>query len=164
MPKQSATTTKKKPRRRKPIEEYCTYLIEILSWKMCYSISENSGKKLSPGPYSEYSAIEICGKVIEPPNIAGREIDCTLYSNREHDVRLNHPEDNNDDRYALVGSITARKDYCSFTGWVPASMLLPIGQMVLAREFRYLDLHGKTLFRNEASIRNITLIKEPETE
>jgi len=164
MPSKNATTPKTNKRRRKSVEEYCTYLIEILSWKIRYSLSENRGKKFNPGPYSEYSAIEIIGKVLEPTKIAGREIDCTIYGQRDHDIRLNHPEDYDDDRHSLVGHISAGKRYCRFTGWVPASMLLPIGQMVLAKEFRYFDLMGRTLFRNEAHIHNISIIKEPEID
>ncbi len=164
MAQQIAASVKKKKRKRKQVEEYCSYVIEILSWELRYSISENRNKKLYPGPYSEYSSIEMTGKVIEPPKIADREIQCTLYGSREHDVRLNHPEDYTEERYALVGSITAGKKYCSFTGWVPASVLFPIGQMVIAKEFRHLDLLGKPLFRNYANIHNIVLIKEPEVD
>lgn len=164
MPRQNASQAIKKKRRRKPAEEYCSYLIEIISAKVRYSIAENRSKKLRPGPYSEYPAIEIIGRGVKPSKIAGREIDCTIYGSREQDVRLNHPEDFVDDRYALIGNMTVRKDYCGFTCWVPASTLLPIGQLILAKELRYFDLMGNVLFRNYANIHDITIIKEPEAD
>ena len=164
MPVQKKKTKKTKKGRRTVIEGYCSYLIEILKAKVRYSLSENRDKKFSVGTYSEYSAIEIIGNVLEPPKLAGREINCTLYGDRGHDARLNNPEKYADDRYALVGHITAKKDYCSFTGWLPASMLFPIGQMILAKELRYFDLLGKPLFRNEANIHNVSIINEPEVD
>lgn len=164
MPRQATNQAKKKKQKRKSTEEYCSYLIEILNAKVRYSISENRGRKLSPGPYSEYSALEIIGRVVEPLKIAGREIDCTIYGSRDQDIRLNHPEKYDDDRYALIGNINARKDYCGFTGWVPASVLLPVGQLILAKELRYFDLMGKPLYRNYANIHHMSIIKETEAD
>lgn len=164
MPRQGIAPVKKKKKARKQVEQYCTYLIEILSCKTQYAISENRGKRFTPGPYSEYIAIEMAGIVLEPDKITNRTIECIIYGERDRDIKLNDPHDDQDDTYALIGHLTARKDYCGFTGWIPASMLLPIAQLIIAKELRYLDLMGKPLFRNYASIHNLSLIKELEAD
>lgn len=164
MPRQGNAPVKKKKKTRKQVEQYCTYLIEILSCKTQYAISENRGKKFTAGPYSEYIAIEMVGKVLEPDKISNRTINCMIYGERDHDIKLNNPDNHHDDTYALIGHLTAKKAYCGFTGWLPASMLLPIAQLIIAKELRYLDLLGKPLFRNDAPIHNLTLIKELEAE
>jgi hypothetical protein len=55
-------------------------------------------------------------QVLEPGKIATRSIDCIIYGDREHDKKLNNPDGYQDDTHALIGHLTARKDYCGFTG------------------------------------------------
>jgi hypothetical protein len=43
-------------------------------------------------------------------------------------------------------------------------MLLPIAQLVIIKELRYLDLLGRPLFQNDASIYNLAMIKELEAD
>lgn len=162
MPTAKAAPVKKKKKLHRPQEEYCTYLIEITDFNVRYSFSLNRGKRWNPGPYSEYSAIQIIGKLHEPAKILGREIKCTIYGSREHDRKLNEPEKYDGENDSLVGYVTAGKDYCGFTSWVPSSIIFGIGQMIQTKEFQFLELHGKPLFRNEANIHDITFTKEPE--
>jgi len=164
MPQQGRGSASKKSKARRHVEEYCFYTIEILGCSTRYEISENRGRRSDPGPYSELVMVKLSGKVLEPEKISNRTICCTLYGHREHDMKLNYPHDYLDDTRSLIGHLTARKDYCGFTGWLPSSMLLSISLLIAARELRYLDLLGKPLFRNEAPIHNISIFKELESD
>ena len=112
------TTRKPKStsRRKSPPIQYCTYMLEVLDRKVRYSFSTNRDRVRTPGPYSEYAAIEITGKLILPEKHAETIIECTIYGRRDYDEFISKPNDFDKIQSGLVGMINISKDYSNFYG------------------------------------------------
>lgn len=151
-------------RRKQPPAQYCTYMLDISDWKVRYSYSTNRDRSRTPGPYSEYSAIEITGKLILPEKHSGVVVECIIYGRREYDAYVSDPDKFDNVRSGSVGTLNIRKDYSSFYGWVPFSAFPMIASLLATKDFRYLQLYGTLLKYRSASIVSLDLRKDYDPE
>ncbi|MHC1698987.1 MAG: hypothetical protein AB9919_13195 [Geobacteraceae bacterium] len=151
-------TKRKLPAKRR--EEYSSYIIEITNSEMSYSFSLNKYKKLESGPHSEYMIMEFTGNVLCPAKIAGRTMKCRIRGDRENVAQLKDPNKYADYAPRLVGFIEVRKERADFYGWIPFGVLPHIYQYSQSGGIRFLNLHGTTLYRNNADIHSIGFQKD----
>lgn len=154
----------KSVRRRKPQNEYCTYMIEVMDWDARYSFSVNRDRTRTPGPYSEYSSIEIKGKLLLPEKHAGTEIECTVYGKREYDEYIWKPVQSDRIESGSVGMINIRKDYSHMFGWVPFTAFPMVANLLATGDFRYLQLFGTILKYRTASVVSLDFRKDFDPE
>lgn len=151
-------------RRTPPPIQYCTYMIEVIDWKVRYSFSTNRNRPRTLGPYSEYSAIDITGKLILPEKNSETVIEGNIYGRREYDPYISSPEEYDKVDSHSVGIINIRKDYSSFWGWVPFTAFPLIANMFATKDFNYLQLFGEPLKYRSASIYSLDLRKDYDPE
>jgi len=139
-------------------------MIEVLDRKVRYSFSTNRDRVRTPGPYSEYAAIEITGKLILPEKHAETIIECIIYGRRDYDEFISKPNDFDKIQSGLVGMINISKDYSNFYGWVPFSTFPMIANMLATEDIKYLQLTGTPLKYRSANVVSLGLRKDYDPE
>jgi len=73
----------RRKKRRKIVDEYCSYIVEIKDWGVTYSHGLNSTPKLFPGQYSEHLDLCIKGLFHMPEKYSAKEVRLTFIGDRE---------------------------------------------------------------------------------
>lgn len=141
-------TNKRKPGR--PRVERVQHIIEIEDWDFDYLFGLGEAK-LDHGPYFDCRHLRIRGTVLRPSTKASHaEIVC--FPRKE----LNESEVDTAVQPKAVGYITNRgKDY-SANLHLPAEMLVPVLQMLIAKRYRYIVIEASPSFRGESTVRHFT--------
>jgi hypothetical protein len=75
-------TSKRKKKRARKTEEYCSYVVEITDWGLANSFSMNWNEKLFDGPYFETLNLEVNGLIRTTVKYACRSIHATFLGDR----------------------------------------------------------------------------------
>lgn len=154
-PTKKQTTKKAQPKR--PKEEYCTFVVEVIEWELPYSFSIHHDSKHYPSPYTEYLHLQIKGIIREPKKHGGIEIDLTFIGDRSIVPEINNLS--SDGKPNRVGTIIMRGKYRHYSGSLPFDSLQVIAPMLESKRLKFIELHGFSPYRGEAAIRSINFFK-----
>ena len=155
---------KKKAKRRRAVDEYYTYIVEITDWELTYLYSLNEDK-YAIYPYSEYLHLEVKGIIRKPEKYAGLELSSTFMGDRE-----SIPHENNrslTERKPIgVGGLTLRGKYRQFLGPLPYDSIPVIASMLDSRQIQFFHLYGLKPYRGHATIKDIYFFRnlDPDEE
>lgn len=164
--KTQATPTKKqttkKARSKRPKEDYCTFVVEVIDWELTYLFSINHDLKYRPTPYEEYLHLDIKGILREPKQFDNKGIDVTFMGDRNMIPYINNPDA--DIKPRSLGSVKIRGEHRQFIGSLPHDSLPLIAPMLESKRIRFFHLHGSSLHRCTASINSIHFFKDFDPE
>ena len=152
----------KKKHIKKPIEEYATFIVEVIDWELPYSFSLNHNDKHFPSPYSEYLHLHVNGILREPKKHGGKAIDLTFIGDRSIVPEINNRSSIN--KPNRVGTIIMRGDNRHFIGSLPFDSLQVIAPMLESKRLRFIQLHGLSPYRSHAATRSIHFFKDYDPE
>jgi hypothetical protein len=155
---------RKKAKRRRVVDEYCTYIVEITDWDLTYLYSLDEDK-YATYPYSEYLNLEVRGIIREPEKYAGLEMSSTFMGKRE--LILHENNRSFTERKPIgVGGLTLRGKYRQFLGSLPYDSIPVIASMLDSKRIQYFHLHGLKPHYGHATIKSIYFFRnlDPEEE
>lgn len=155
-PTKKQTGRKALPRR--PKEEYCTFVVEVMDWELPYSFSLNHDSKHFPSPYSEHLHLQVKGILREPKKLDGKEIVLTFIGERDIIPEINNQSSAN--KPNRVGTLILRGENRHFIGSLPFDSLQVIAPMLESKRLRYVQLHGLSPNRGRAATRSINFFKD----
>ena len=159
---QTKKQTVKNARPKRPKEEYCTFVVEVIEWELPYLFSIHHDSKHYPSPYTEYLHLQVKGIIREPKKHGGKEIDLTFIGDRSIVPEINNLS--SDSKPNRVGTINIRGEYRRFIGSIPFDSLQVIAPMLESKRLRFLELHGLSLYRGEAVTKSIRFFKDYDPE
>jgi len=159
---QTREKTAKKTRPKRPKEEYCTFVVEVIEWELSYLFSINLFSKHRQTPYEEYLHLNIKGMLREPKKFDGMEIDVTFMGDRNMMPDINNPA--SAVKPISLGSVKIRGEHRQFIGSLPHDSLPLIAPMLESKRIRFFHLHGSSLHRCTASINSIHFFKDFDPE
>jgi hypothetical protein len=159
------TTNKKKTasKRGRLREEYSSYPVEVIDWEISYSLSLPGNKKLEPTPFWEHLSLKIDGNILHPQKLAGKSINLHIIGDRRDTDVMEHP-DKYDFEPNRVGTLTARGDKIDYLGSIPFDAFSILATLLSAGKIRIVNLHGKVLYRGNASITSISFNRDFDPE
>lgn len=140
-------------------QEYCSYLIEIESWEMPYSLSIGKIGRLNEGPLWEHASIKIIGNFIYPQKLVGKEVQAYIIGDRQYTQVLLNPNNFQDYEPLGIGSLTVWGENREYLGSLPLDVFSQIATLLDVGGYRYLDLHGHVLYRGKAKITSLRFEK-----
>jgi hypothetical protein len=148
MATQTTPARKKRKIGRRRIERV-QHVIEIEDWRWEYmfGLDETSFRE---GPYFDYRHLEIKGKLLRPTSINAATAEVTCFPN----YRLSESGDRSKHQPKNVGAISHRGKEYSANLHIPADVLGPLLQMMIAGKYRFIVIEAEKSFRGEALIRN----------
>jgi hypothetical protein len=155
----------KKPRnlRKKVLEEYGSYIIEVADWETSYSFTINRDERLFTGSYREHLHLEIKGILRYPFKFDGKDIRVLLLGDRKLTSHL-AAEEYLKPQPVSVGSITIRGQHREYTGSLPFDVVPVVSSLLQAKQVRFISMSGKALFRGSASINWINFMRDFDPE
>ncbi len=159
---QAKKQTAKKARPKKPKEDYCTFVVEVIDLELTYLFSINHDQKYRPTPYEEYLHLDIKGILREPKKYDGKEIDVTFMGDRNMIPDINNPASTI--KPISLGFLKIRGDHRQFIGSIPQDSLPLIAPMLESKRIRFFHLHGSSLHHCTASIKSIHFFKDFDPE
>jgi hypothetical protein len=127
---------RKKKRRRAPREEFVAYVVEITGWDWGYSLSLDTSKD-PDDPYHEFRHLQITGKMLRPAGLKTDQVEISLLPT------LSMSEERRKDYKPIaVGSPDTYPDMIRGRVGIPADVLSPILQLLIAKELRFLLMTG----------------------
>ncbi len=154
--------TTKKARTKRPKEDYCTFVVEVIDWELTYLFSISHDLKYRPTPYEEYLHLDIKGILREPKKFDGKEIDVTFMGDRNMIPDINNPASTI--KPISLGSLKVRGEHRRFIGSIPQDSLPLIAPMLESKRIKFFHLHGSSLHRCTASIKSIHFFKDFDPE
>ena len=143
---------KKKKRRRAPPEEFVEYVVEITDWDWGYSLSLNTGKYRDEDPYHEFRHLQITGKLLRPAGLKTDAVQVSLLPSSEMSE-----ERRKDYKPIALGALDLYPDMIKGSIGIPADVLAPILQMLIARELKFILLTGSKLRYRSARLTGLRL-------
>lgn len=149
----------RKPRRP---DEWESYYGEIVDWNVDYSLRVGRLDRY-PQPYNEYLALEVALRLHKPDRLVGQDIEMTILGRREADRELN-AEQHGEFLPLVVGTLTVRGERRSYLGSLPYTAIMGLLPALESRRIRMVVLHGKRLYRGEAQITSMSLVREVDPD
>jgi len=127
-------------KKKTPVRENDFYVIEINDWKHSYSFSLNDNERLKdlfgPGLYREHKRLELCGILLEPQKVAGKDLVVNLFGSRDMVRVLEKPEDFPHATAKAVGGLTVRGKTREYYGSIPLDMYTVIASLLAAEKVK----------------------------
>jgi hypothetical protein len=145
---------RKKKRRRAPREEFVEYVVEITAWDWGYSLSLNAstGKYRDDDPYLEFRHLQITGKLLRPTGLKTDRVEVSLLPSNDMSE-----ERRKDYKPLALGGLEAYPDRMTASLGIPADVLSPILQMLIAKQCRFMLLRGTKFRYRSARLTGIRL-------
>jgi hypothetical protein len=102
------------------------------------------------GPYFDFRHLNIKGKLLRPTSINAATAEVTCFP----DYRLSESGRRSTHQEKAVGMISHRGNNYSATLHMPADVLGPILQMMIAGKYRYVLMEAEKSYRGEALVRH----------
>jgi hypothetical protein len=152
---------RKATRRRKPPEEIVDYIVEIESWDFSYWLALNTLRD-PLDPYHEHRGLQIKGRLLQPTGLKTDRAEVSLFpsSNLQEERRK-------DLKPIAVGGLESYAEKIDGHVGIPADMLGPILQMLIASRFKFIVMRGSTFRYRSArliSYRLDTKLEEDDLE
>jgi hypothetical protein len=156
------TTTKRRPtRRRRPAEEWGSFLFEIEKAHPHYSFG--NGSRFDRTAFSEHFHPEWDAVCIAPEKFKGRKTRFTIIGDRS-DERDLWEQKLADENHSGVGTLTFRGERSEYLGSVPFDALWNVVHATISGGLRFIYLHGAALRRGTARMTSIGFYEEFDVE
>ena len=142
---------RKKSRHRNPRAEFISYVLEIKEWDWSFSFGVNV-RQDRDGPYFDFRHLHLRGTLIRPTRIKAERAELTFLP--DHDLKEDKRERHEP---KCVGSLQLYRGHLMGLLSIPADVLSPVLQMMIADRFRFAVLHGERLRYGRALIRSYRL-------
>lgn len=156
LPKRPKAKAKRKPGR--PRIERTQHIVEIERWDWDYMFMIDE-TKFRTEPYFDCRQLNITGQLIKPKSSRDTQVEVTFFPTQslsESERKSHEPKS--------VGHITHRgKDYRANLH-MPADILGPVLQMLIAKRYRFIFLTAEKSFRGESSVRGYRLSESIDDE
>lgn len=149
---------RKTRRKRRPVEEWGSFLFAIEKVHSHYSFGD--GSHLDRTAYSEYLHPEVEATCVAPEKFKGRTTRFTLIGDRSDERDLWSQTYALDKHEAGVGTLTFRGERSEYLGSVPFDALWNVVAAILAGGFRFIYLHGAAMKHGSARIKSIGFYEE----
>jgi hypothetical protein len=142
---------KAKKRRPAPPEEL-GYVVEITEWFWEYFLSLRAGKYRDQDPYCESRDLQIAGKLLRPAGLKTEVVQISLRprSSRNEERRKNHNP-------IGLGALDLYPDMIKGSVGLPADVLSPIMQLLIAKELKFIVLTASKFRYRSAGITGLRL-------
>lgn len=150
--------TKTHRKRRRPVEEWGSFLFAIETIHSHYSFGD--GSRLDHTAFSEYFHPQLDATCLAPEKYKGRLTRFTLIGDRLNERDLKAQASSAEKHSAGVGTLTFRGEQSDYLGSVPFDTLWNVISTSLAGGFRFIYLHGAAMKRGTARIKSIGFYEE----
>jgi hypothetical protein len=145
-------------RKRRPVEEWGSFLFAIGKVHSHYSFGD--GSHLDRTAHSEYFHPEVDATCLAPEKFKGRKTRFTLIGDRSNERDLWLQTYALDKHEAGVGTLTFRGERSEYLGSVPFDALWNVVATMLGGGFRFIYLHGAAMKNGAARIKSIGFYDE----
>lgn len=128
--------TRKAKRRRKPIEEFVDYIVEIESWDFSYWLALNTLRN-ALDPYHEHRHVEIKSRLLRPGGLGIDRVVVSLFPS----IGLEE-ERRKDLKPIAVGALEAYPERLDANLSIPSDALVPILLMLIAGRLKFVVMRG----------------------
>lgn len=149
---------RKTRRKRRPVEEWESFLFEIEKVHSHYSFGD--GWPLDRTAYSEHLHPEVDATCLAPEKYKGRQTRFTLIGDRSNERDLWAQTYALEKHHAGVGTLTFRGGRSEYLGSVPFDALWNVITTALAGGFRFIYLHGAGMKNGSARMKSIGFYEE----
>jgi hypothetical protein len=145
---------KKKKRRRAPPEEFVEYVVEIANWDWGYSLLLNTstGRYRDDDPYMEFRHLQITGKLLRPVGLKTDAVQVSLLPSSGMSE-----EKRKDYKPIALGALDLYPDMIKGSIGIPADVLSPILQTLIAKELKFILLTGSKFRYRSARLTGLRL-------
>jgi hypothetical protein len=132
--------------------EMVEYVVDIIDWYWAYSLSLISEKYRDDDPYREFRHLKIVGKLLQPTGFKTEVVHISLLpsSGMSEERRKNSSP-------TTLGTFELRSDIIEGLISIPADVLPPILQMLIAKKFKFIHLTGSKFYRRSARLTGLRL-------
>jgi hypothetical protein len=152
---------KRSTRRRRPVQEWGSFLFEIQKVHPHYSFG--NGSRLDRTAFSEHFHPEWDATCLTPEKFEGRITRFTLIGDRSNERDL-WEQKLADEHHSGVGTLTLRGQRSEYLGSVPFDALWKVVLTSLSGGLRYIYLHGAAIKNGTARINSIGFYEEFDVE
>jgi hypothetical protein len=145
-------STKEKKRRPAPPEEFVEYVIEITEWFWEYSLSLSSGRYRDHDPYCESRDLQITGKLLRPTGLKTEAVQISMRPSSGM-----NEERRKDYNPIGLGALDVYPDMIKGLIGMPADVLSPIIQLLIAQELKFIVLTASKFRYRSAGITDLRL-------
>ena len=78
-------------KKKKTVETYESHAVQIIDWKVDYSLSLDKDSRIAEGPYWEHCSLDLKGEFLGPKKIKGREVSIGFLGDRGLDQAMAKP-------------------------------------------------------------------------
>ena len=149
---------KKTRRKRRPVEEWGSFLFAIEKVHSHYSFGD--GWRLDRTAFSEHFHPEVDATCLAPEKFKGRTTRFTLIGDRPNERDLWLQTYALDKHKAGVGTLTFRGDRSEYLGSVPFDALWNVVATMLTGGLKFIHLHGAAMKSGSARIKSIGFYEE----
>ena len=156
-----AAGRERQTRRRRPVEEWGSYLFEINHIRPHYSFG--NGSRFDRTAFSEHLHPEWEATCQAPDKFKGRMTKFTLIGDRS-DERDQWEQKPADEHHSGVGTLTFRGQRSEYLGSLPFDPLWNIVLASISGGFKFIYLHGSAIKHGTARIASIGFYQEFDLE
>jgi hypothetical protein len=142
---------RKGKRGRVPREEYVDYVVAIEGWDWGYSLSLNT-ERHPTDPYHEFRHLRIDGRLLHPKGLKTDRAEVLLLPT--HSMQQ---EQRKDFEPLALGGLDAYPDRIVGSLGIPADVLSPILQMLIAGQFKFVLMRGSKFRYRSARLSSFRL-------
>jgi hypothetical protein len=150
----------RKPRRHEA--EWQSYYGDIVDWEVDYSLMVGRFGR-PPQPYHEHLTLNVSLRLLFPPKLAGEVVAMQILGRRGEDRELD-AEQHGEFLPLVVGTLTVRGREKSYLGSLPYTAIMGLLPVLESRRIRMITLHGKKLYRGEAQITSMGLVRQVDPD
>jgi hypothetical protein len=138
-------------RRRAPPEEFVDYMVAIEGWDWGYSLSLDTSKD-PDDPYHEFRHLQISGRLLRPAGLKTDVVKVSLLPSSGMSE-----ERRKDYKPRALGGLDICSDMIRGSIGIPADVLSPILQMLIAKQLKYILLTGSKFHYRSARLTGLRM-------
>lgn len=150
-----------KGRKKRPVQNYQSFYIQIEDSAPDYSFALNASKH-TVGPYWEHLEATLTGAFLSPDRLRGFRVQLVFLGQREDQSKLEQPAES-DWKPRNVGVLDIRGARREFLGSLPYDALWGLLHALSSGVFRIVHLYG-ILGRGRAEIRSVNFARDVDPE
>lgn len=143
-------------------DEWQSYYGDIVDWEVGYSLMVGRFRRPLQ-PYHEHLTLNVSLRLLYPPKLGGEIIGMQILGKRDEDRELD-TEQHDEFLPLVVGTLTVRGQERSYLGSLPYTAIMGLLPALESRRIRMMTLHGKKLYRGEAQITSMGLVREVDPD
>jgi hypothetical protein len=144
-----AEVSQKKKRRQAPREEFVAYVVAIECWDWSFTLLGNDDKR-PVDPYHEFRHLQITGRLLRPIGLKTDRVELAL-------LPTNDMSEAKRKGYDRAGSLDALPGIIRGSIGIPADVLSPILQMLIAKELNFILMTGSEFRHRSARLTGLRL-------